>query len=744
MFQNLGGRILLTGQDLLFDIMNGLDGRLPDGSVMQSAFQVASAIHDIDTLPANGCPANAGQTGTFSISGTIRDQSLNTISSARLCFTGPARGSVSSIAGGTYSIPNLPAGTYTYWLDLRTAVSPTQLQSTLVSGNSTGRDFVIQAQPWAPGRNLTGVNGNPVSSDLNGVAQSLTITTSPYTPYTDALTTRYGEPVFFTSDHRPAGLLFDGQDFFGAPLPYSKAIFLAFSPENDTVAGRLQTLLTRAYNWLNDDFNYCPLYDPAGNPTGTDISESLFSETGGTVNGFPDPGETVTYRITLTNHDSVSHTYKVGFAAQQPYVSLPTVWRTPAAVAAGGSTTADFTAVISPSTAAAPTIRTGETLTRSYNLVDNGLFCRGIGFGSFVGQASVMLVKDEGILPNTTGVDSYTTALKNIGRTYALWDTAVFGHPPYGATAGYLPNEIMSPYNSVVWFTGFDFAGTLLPAFSGDRNAETDLTSLLNATSGRLFLSSQDYLFDKYDGLSQDIPAADFAYQKLMIQHVNQDYIKDTTDNVATEPGVWATEAALNTLNQSYFTNYADGTLLRTGVTGASLLAHWTTGFPAGSVRKCIAGTDCGATSTNGLKMVFMPYAFENLADGGGSSNKQRMLEKILCQFQTTNSTPPCGYSPPAPYADAVTIYGDKLVAGGEFSWTDPGRLACNGDTIVGPWRVFGAATPAGPQAFLRNSSNTDPATTPATESPAAGSGEFYTVPSFVDAFGTAPVAVCP
>jgi hypothetical protein len=603
------------------------------------------------------------------------------------------------------------------------------------------------------------VNGNPVSSDINGTAQTLVLTTAnPYTPYTDALTTRYGEPVFFTADHRPAGFLFDGQDFFNAPLPYSKAIFLAFSPENDSTAGRLQTLLTRAYNWLNSDFNYCALYDATSNPTGTDISESLFSETGGTVNGYPDPGETVTYRITLTNHDTIGHTYRVGFAAQQPYVSPAPLWRTPALVAAGGSTTADFAVTVAASTAAAPTIRTGETLSRSYNLVFNDgtpAFCRGIGFGSFTGQASVMLVKDEGILPNTTGVDIYTTAFKNIGRTYALWDTAVFGHPPYGATAGYLPNEIMTPYSSVVWFTGFDFAGTLLPAFSGDRNAETDLAALLGATTGRLFLSSQDYLYDKYLGLSQDIPVTDFAYTQLKLQHVNQDYIKNTTDNVATESGVWATESAFNTMNQTYFSNFADGTQLRTGVTGASQLAHWTTGFPAGSVRKCIAGTDCSATSGPGLKMVFMPYAFENLADGGGASNKQRMLEKILCQFQTTTATgspagtPPCGYSPPAPVAlqPVPAMMPQKLGPGSwQFQWPEQ-PVACNGDSIGGNWRVFGALDTPASQLFLRNApigAAGIQSVTPVSEAPAAGHTEFYSVPTLTDTFGTAPVASCP
>ena len=656
---------------------------------------------------------------------------------------------------GAYTIANLPGAvspgiTYTYWLPVGSGTAPSSLQSTLISGNSSGRNFVVQANPWRPGRTLTGIPGNPISSDITtGTLQTLNLGAVPFNPFTDALTSRYGQPIFYTADHRPAGFMFDSSIYNFAPLPYAKSIYLAFAPELDATAGRLQLLLTRSLNWLNDDFDYCP----SGTTVGAYNFEEIETFTdGATVNGYPDPGETVTYHLQIINHDTAAHTFKIGLAAQQTYVTPTTpILVTTASVAAAGSATANFTLAIAPSTAAAPTIRTGETLNRSYNIeVGNAAgtvfnYCHSTGFGSFVGQANVMLVKDEGILPNTTGVDIYTKALKNLGRTYALWDTAVFGHPPYGATAGYLANEKMNTYSSVVWFTGFDYAGTLLPAFTGDRNAETDLNSLLSATSGRLFFSSQDYLFDRYNGLSQDIPAADFAYTQLNIAHVNQDIIKDSISNIANEPGVWATEAAFNTLATTYFNNFADGTLLRSGVPAARQLAHWAaTGFPAGSVRMCVAGTDCGATSTNGLKMVFMPYAFENLADGGGASNKQRMLEKILCQFQTTNITPPCGYSPPAPYVDVVTIMPEKPAGVPDFFWSDPGRLACNGDTIAGPWRVFGATTPSGAQGFLRNSSNTDPAVTPASESPAPGTGEFYTVPSFVDDFGTAPVASCP
>ncbi len=750
MFQDLGGRTLITGQDIFFDLLNGVNGRVPDGSVLNDHFQITSVANDIDIIPGAGaCPTNSILSGTLSISGTITDQAGFQLFNQRICFDGGPgkRGSVlSGAASGAYTIANLPPGTYNYWLPVGSGTAPSTRQTVLVAGNSTLNDFVVQANPWRPGRTLTGIPGNPISSDITtGAQQTLNLGAVPFGPFTDALTSRYGQPIFYTADHRPAGFLFDSSVFSLAPHPYAKSIFLAFAPELDATAGRLQTLLTRAVNWLNNDSDYCP----SGITVGAYNFEEVETFTDGAiVNGYPDPGETVTYHLQVINHDTGAHTFKIGLAAQQTYVTQsPPTFVTTASVPAAGSATANFTMTLGPNTS----IRTGETLNRSYNIeVGNATgtvfnYCHSTGFGSFVGQANVMLVKDEGILPNTTGVDVYTSAFKTLGSTYALWDTAVFGHPPYGATAGYLNNEIMTPYNSVVWFTGFDYAGTLLPAFTGDRNAETDLGLLLNAPSGRLFLSSQDYLFDRYKGLSQDIPAADFSFTQLKLAHVNQDIIKDNISNVAAEPGVWATEAAYNTLATTYFNNFADGTLLRTGVSGARQLAHWAaSGFPTGSVRLCIAGTDCGATSTNGLKMVFMPYAFENLADGGGASNKQRMLEKILCQFQTTNTTPPCGYSRPAPYVDTVTIMPEKPAGIPDFYWSDPGRFACNGDAIVGPWRVFGATTPSGAQAFLRNSTNANPASTPASESPATGTGEFYTVPSFVDDFGTAPVASCP
>lgn len=748
LFLQLGGRALVTGQDILFDLMAGNDGRLPDGTLLHDYFQVTSVTQDVDNLPPNTlCPIRAGVPGTLTISGNVKDLAGANLVNQIVCYSGPITGRVTTDALGNYSFPNLPAGTYAVTVLNRSQTSPAAASVVLTTVNSAGNNFTVQANPWPPGRTLAGVQGNPVSSDVAGAAQAFSLGTTPYNPYTDGLYSRYGDPVFYTADNKVAGLMYNGNGFFNAPQPYFKALFFAFSPELDTTAGRLQTLLTRAVNWLAADNDGCRGYDATYNPNGIALGEALVSEVGGTVNGYPDPGETVTYRLTLTNHDTVAHYLKVGLAAKQTYANPNPAWQaSAAAVAAGGSTTMDFTVAVGTP------MRVGETLLREYNLViasatnAGAAYCRGFGYGSFAGQAQALVVKDEGIRPNTTGVDLYTDAFKALGRTWAVWDTAVFGHPPYGPTAGYLANEKMDVYSSVFWFTGYDYAGTLLPAFTGDRNPETDLATLLNAQSGRLFLSSQDYLWEKYKGLTQDIPTTDFAYTQLMVSRVNQDLVKDATSNVAGENGAWATAGTYNTLGQPIFGNFADGTNLRAGVPTAQLLARWAaTGFPTGTVRMCNPGVDCAAGAVNGLKMVFMPYAFENLADGGGASNKQRLLERILCQFQAANSTPPCGYSRPAPLGNLPTVYPLKPAPSSWLlRWSDV-PLACNGEAIGGNWRLAGATAPAALN-FLRTAPAApvgSDATVALTETPAAGQTWFYSVNSFTDAFGTAP-STCP
>jgi len=79
----------------------------------------------------------------------------------------------------------------------------------------------------------------------------------------------------------------------------------------------------------------------------------------------------------------------------------------------------------------------------------------------------------------------YTEVLDGIGASYDYYNAAISGTP----TLSYL-----QAHSAVIWFTGSDFSTTLSPA------EESVLIQYLNG-GGKLFLSSQDYVWDlKEDG----------------------------------------------------------------------------------------------------------------------------------------------------------------------------------------------------------------------------------------------------
>jgi uncharacterized repeat protein (TIGR01451 family) len=79
---------------------------------------------------------------------------------------------------------------------------------------------------------------------------------------------------------------------------------------------------------------------------------------------------------------------------------------------------------------------------------------------------------------------AYMDALAANGRAYDLWDTQARGGPG----AGDPDARTLTMYPTVIWFTAYDWFQPLTPA------NEADLSVFLQG-GGRLFLSSQDYLF---------------------------------------------------------------------------------------------------------------------------------------------------------------------------------------------------------------------------------------------------------
>ena len=80
-----------------------------------------------------------------------------------------------------------------------------------------------------------------------------------------------------------------------------------------------------------------------------------------------------------------------------------------------------------------------------------------------------------------------TATLDEMGIDYDVWET---GYNQKGR--GSPTDEILNEYEFVIWYTGYDWFAPILPS------EREDLTNYL-AQGGRLFLSSQDFLYDHID-----------------------------------------------------------------------------------------------------------------------------------------------------------------------------------------------------------------------------------------------------
>ncbi|HNB51816.1 MAG TPA: FixG Ig-like domain-containing protein, partial [Anaerolineales bacterium] len=95
----------------------------------------------------------------------------------------------------------------------------------------------------------------------------------------------------------------------------------------------------------------------------------------------------------------------------------------------------------------------------------------------------ILLVDDDDNGPNVQA--TYTAALDALGLTYDIWDTANSDNEPDAAA--------LSAYDVVIWFSGDEFGGFAGPGSAG----ETALSTWLDAGGACLFLSGQDYHYDR-------------------------------------------------------------------------------------------------------------------------------------------------------------------------------------------------------------------------------------------------------
>ncbi len=95
----------------------------------------------------------------------------------------------------------------------------------------------------------------------------------------------------------------------------------------------------------------------------------------------------------------------------------------------------------------------------------------------------ILLVDDDDNGPDARA--PFVDALTALGLGFEVWDTANSDNEPSAAE--------LAPYNTVLWFTGDEFGGTAGPGATG----ETALAEWLDTGSKCLFMSAQDYFFDR-------------------------------------------------------------------------------------------------------------------------------------------------------------------------------------------------------------------------------------------------------
>ncbi|TWT41035.1 Subtilisin Carlsberg precursor [Phycisphaerae bacterium RAS1] len=118
---------------------------------------------------------------------------------------------------------------------------------------------------------------------------------------------------------------------------------------------------------------------------------------------------------------------------------------------------------------------------RASNPCGDGAYSAANGFTTRVVPA-ILLVDDDDNGPNVR--QTYIDALIAAGVDYDIWDTNNTDNEPTAAQ--------LSPYCTVVWFTGDEFGGVCGPGTAGSAALATFLDSGKN-----LFIVSQDYLYDR-------------------------------------------------------------------------------------------------------------------------------------------------------------------------------------------------------------------------------------------------------
>jgi hypothetical protein len=245
-----------------------------------------------------------------------------------------------------------------------------------------------------------------------------------------------------------------------------------------------------------------------------------------------------------------------------------------------------------------------------------------IGSAKPAGKADVLLVDDDGSAwVDFTDVRSYfTDALTANGYSYDVFEvTTEGGNGPDLAT--------MSGYGAVIWFTGECWQNSQTLTTTDEANLGAYLDG-----GGRLFLSAQDYFYDRYSSAGSFSPGQ-FPYDYLHVSSVVQDEWTIVSPSTGSCVGIAGslTDGMSFSLWDPYTTKLTgkgpdDGLyidqLTHSGVNFFQMTSPSPTGIAALQYE-----------SPKGYKVVFTTVDFAGITDGAAPSTKNELMKRIMEWF---------------------------------------------------------------------------------------------------------------
>jgi hypothetical protein len=343
----------------------------------------------------------------------------------------------------------------------------------------------------------------------------------------------------------------------------------------------------------------------------------VIDDIGGNENGEPDPGETCNMTVVLKNEGSQKAIQVSGdLTCHDPYVT----------VTASSSAYPDVppdslkSSLVPYQFTVNSNCPPGHIVEFVLEVTGSGPYSASDTFQIMIGKRSILLVDDDAGARYDT---FFVSALNSLGILYDVWRYDSSGSPS---------NSVLGLYKAVVWTTGADFGSVGNPSTLTSED-QANLQNYLD-NGGKLFLSSQDLLFDN--------DLNDFIINYLHVAgHTNDQGI----NSVAGVSGDTITNGMAISLSYP-FSNLSDYIVPASGATG---IFYRTGKAYASSGERVLAlpgfqqeysgKTDyCAlrypATGSADYQVVFFAFSFEAIPQiGADPNNAKTVMGRIMNWF---------------------------------------------------------------------------------------------------------------